>query len=543
MITTKSLKAAAARGDTDALFRLGYRFAFGRKRPRPTKWRYVVGLWRKAARAGRKGDDMVRFRYLMCGCAALTLVTAPARAEESTTYMAAFLDGKKVGYCRETRRVAEGKVTTTAEMVCAITREGATTALLEKGIITETADGKPLGFSIVQGTGPAAQTIRGTIGADGKLNVTVEAGGRSKRSTMDWPEGALMEEGFRLLEKKKGLKEGTTYTVKVFLAQALRAVPAVVRIGPAKEVDLLGRVVHLTEVKVTFKHPTGDSLWTRYVDDDLEEHKLVSSVLGGKFELIACHRSFALSKHGAKDFFEGAILASPVPLAKASSAKAVTYHLALKPGAVVVIVGTDGQTVRPGDEAIVLTVRPVRPPARASFPYKGADRAAREALKPTAFLESTDPKIVAAARKAVGEAGDAAEAVRRIEAFVREHLRKSDLSVGYATAREALESKQGDCTEHAVLAAAMCRAVGIPARIVSGLVYIGPHGGKPSAFAPHAWAKALVGDKWVYLDPARAGGYGAGHIALSAGDGRPDGFFRVVASLADMRIAKVEVQK
>ena len=52
METTKFLQKRAGEGDADAQFRVGYRLAFGRKRPRPTDWPYVLDLWNRAAEAG-----------------------------------------------------------------------------------------------------------------------------------------------------------------------------------------------------------------------------------------------------------------------------------------------------------------------------------------------------------------------------------------------------------------------------------------------------------------------------------------------------------
>jgi TPR repeat protein len=49
METTSYLRRRAQQGDADALFRLGYRLAFGRRRPRPTDWAAVVDLWQRAA--------------------------------------------------------------------------------------------------------------------------------------------------------------------------------------------------------------------------------------------------------------------------------------------------------------------------------------------------------------------------------------------------------------------------------------------------------------------------------------------------------------
>ena len=45
----------------------------------------------------------------------------------------------------------------------------------------------------------------------------------------------------------------------------------------------------------------------------------------------------------------------------------------------------------------------------------------------------------------------------------------------------------GDCTEHAVLAAAMCRAVEVPSRVAIGLVYVE----KESAFGSRCGPKYM----------------------------------------------------
>jgi transglutaminase-like putative cysteine protease len=63
-----------------------------------------------------------------------------------------------------------------------------------------------------------------------------------------------------------------------------------------------------------------------------------------------------------------------------------------------------------------------------------------------------------------------------------------------------LRTKVGDCNEHTALYVAMARALGIPARIAVGLVYI--HG----AFYYHAWPEVYLAEPdgrglWLPVDP------------------------------------------
>jgi transglutaminase-like putative cysteine protease len=70
----------------------------------------------------------------------------------------------------------------------------------------------------------------------------------------------------------------------------------------------------------------------------------------------------------------------------------------------------------------------------------------------------------------------------------------------HTTGAEALEQGSGVCQDHAHIFCAVCRALGIPARYVSGYVN---HGfGHDAHASSHAWAEALVEDLgWVGFDP------------------------------------------
>lgn len=353
-----------------------------------------------------------------------------------------------------------------------------------------------------------------------------------------------MAEGLRLLELKKGLVEGTAYSAKVFVPSMLGALDADIKVGPTKEVDLLGRVVILTEVTTIIKSGSGEIVSIGFVDENLKAQKTIVPIAGITVEMVACAKEFALSSDDPVDLIEKLFVRCPVSLADAQSAESIAYHLVPTGADKLQIRSTDNQTVRAdGKGGLIVTVQPVSAPTGISFPYKGSDKGALEAMKPTRFLQSENKQIVALAREAIGGTKDAAEAVERIERFVGWHIEEKSLSVGYASAVEVAASRQGDCSEHAVLTAAMCRAVGIPAEVVMGLVYVDEFAGYSQVFGGHAWAQAYVGGKWIGLDATghRPRGFGNTHIALGVGNGNPEDFFEMVTSLGNFRIAEVEV--
>jgi hypothetical protein len=329
----------------------------------------------------------------------------------------------------------------------------------------------------------------------------------------------------------------------------LQALDARIRIGPKKNVDLLGRIVALTEVTATLNMPgAGEIVTINFVDDDLRTQKSIMPVAGFQIEMVACPKEFALGENDVLDVVNKMFLASPQPLDNIGEVSSATYYLSPTKDANLIIPSSDNQKVqRLENGGVVVTVKPVAAPTGARFPYKGKDNAILEAARPTRFVQSDRKEIIDLARQAIGSTKDAAEAARKIEAFVAGFVEYKNLSVGYASAAEVAESRQGDCSEFAVLTAAMCRAVGIPAQVVVGIAYVKSFAGLQDRFGGHAWVQAYIGDKWIGLDAAfksaGLGGYDPGHIALSVGKGNPEDFFNVVSTIGQFKIEKVIVKK
>jgi hypothetical protein len=114
--------------------------------------------------------------------------------------------------------------------------------------------------------------------------------------------------------------------------------------------------------------------------------------------------------------------------------------------------------------------------------------------------------------------------------------------LGYADAVEALHTGSGDCTEYAVLLAALARAQGIPTRVVAGLVYSSRFTGKKDVFNPHMWVQAWDGARWRSYDAALMG-FDATHIVLSVGDGTPQQYEAAMRAISALRLEKAGVLK
>jgi transglutaminase-like putative cysteine protease len=147
-------------------------------------------------------------------------------------------------------------------------------------------------------------------------------------------------------------------------------------------------------------------------------------------------------------------------------------------------------------------------------------RVDRQYLASSRYLQVNDPDVMGHVFRAAQGVSDPAQVAIAMEKYVNQQIQRKDFSTALASAAEVARTLQGDCTEHAVLLAAMLRARNIPSRIAVGLVYIEPL----AAFGGHMWTEALLGDKWIPLDATLGnGGIGAAHIKLADSSFSDDG--------------------
>lgn len=161
-------------------------------------------------------------------------------------------------------------------------------------------------------------------------------------------------------------------------------------------------------------------------------------------------------------------------------------------------------------------------------------------LKANTWLEASDSRLLAAAEKATKENDSPAVKMKKLAVFTRKRLESKPQFSGYATALQAYQSRSGDCTEYAVLLAALGRAAQVPTRVVFGLSYSREKfHGKANAFAPHAWVQAWVDGAWRSFDAA-FDGFDAGHIALRVSDGNQEDFNAMFEKFNEIKIESMQ---
>ncbi|MDX1284295.1 MAG: transglutaminase-like domain-containing protein, partial [Draconibacterium sp.] len=147
-----------------------------------------------------------------------------------------------------------------------------------------------------------------------------------------------------------------------------------------------------------------------------------------------------------------------------------------------------------------------------AFPPGFTEEKLKKYLEPESLIESDHPVLIKEAKRITQDSKDSWEAVVKLSKWVGENIHGA--LPGGTSAINTYNTREGECGSHSRLLTAFCRAVGIPARLSIGCMYISFHGG---CFYQHAWTEVYMGDLgWKAVD-ATAHEFDfvdAGHIRL-----------------------------
>lgn len=158
-----------------------------------------------------------------------------------------------------------------------------------------------------------------------------------------------------------------------------------------------------------------------------------------------------------------------------------------------------------------------KPAADGSFRFDGSrypiskDAALPRHLRPSFLLDFDEPSVLAARKQAVQAYGER-PSVAELAQFVARYIDKKNMERAFDIASQVAARKEGDCTEHAVLLAAVLRAFGHAARVVQGLAIV-VLDGSPAAFG-HAWVEYHDGAVWKPADAALTGDLDVRYVPL-----------------------------
>lgn len=412
-------------------------------------------------------------------------------------------------------------------MLIEVGRAGRTLTITMDEQSTETLDGRPLSFSINERAAMVPTTTEGQI-KDGKVHFTKTQMGRTQEAVYDLPEGAMLTWGLYREQMKRGLEPGTKYDLPIYAPsiQPEKLTPGRFEVLAREAIDLFGRKVQTVKTRQTLKIRALLGAETEienftWFNEQGQALKLSMSMLAFNLELLACSKTVAMAKNDPAEIMVSTLIPAGRPI-DGEKAKAITYRIERRsPESSAKLPSIPEmrlqKIVSQSDTGIV-----VKRTRASAFTDKAEPAAlSREDLAlytaNSSILDYKDPEVARLVEKAVGGEKSPRRIADTLCRFVSDYVQTKGLNVGFATASEVARSKEGDCTEHGILLAAMGRGAGLPTRVVIGVVYTDRFADQRDVFVGHMWTQFHIDGRWVDLDAAfHQTDVDATHIAFGA---------------------------
>lgn len=366
-----------------------------------------------------------------------------------------------------------------------------TTARVDRNFVLQSFD-----FSLDPGTGPTR--VSGTVnGLQLALTVTTPTSSRSETRTLAEAPALALNLGRRLAAE--GLKEGARHQVQVFDPATLSNSPMTLVVRQRELVRMSGLPLPAFRVEMQFAGLSATS-WITDTGEVVREESALGMLVVKETPEEA--QRMAVSQRTRTDLIQAAAIAPKMKF-RIDDPRTVQRIVLKLTGAELpqADLNGSGQTgFAPADGAQLIEIRNPRHLGPGPFDPDAAGYLAAEPL-----IESDAPEILEEARVAVRGATDRREQAERLVRHVNALLDKKP-TISIPSAKEVLRTKIGDCNEHTALYVAMARAIGIPARIAVGLVYLN------GAFFYHAWPEVYLerrftrgvratSAQWLPVDP------------------------------------------
>lgn len=527
--------------------------------PRPTST--LTGTPTGTPTAFRLRRSALALLLLACGVSPQVAVgwpgaappTAPAAApaakpEAPATeefWYAISLGGKHAGYQRETRtRDADGTQTTAQEAVFVIRRGTLKVRNRIEASFTETKDHTPISMRVTRELGSSPVVEEYTFRKDA-VEVISHQDGRKLVQTRPRPSGEWLTpaqaENLIRLRQTSGAKQ-----------IVVRAIDPSVGLEPSTDtyalqgketLDVLGKKVPVWKYALTSSKLPGITQ-TVSLDERARLVRVEMDAAGDRMETIASTREAALRESEGPEIMVATFVKPDRPIREARRVQRAAYTLSVPKGELPDLPTAAAQTftrIDAGSGRVEVDVD------RRPITDDGSDPAY---LAASSAMNTQDEEIRSLSAKAVRGATTPTEKAAAVRRFVRDHIREKNLGSGFATASEVARSRSGDCTEHAVLAAALLRSAGVPARVASGLVYADQFSGEREVFAYHMWAQAFIEQDgkgtWIDVDATlpESPSFDATHIALVTSSLKEGEFERSMVNIAKvLGVLKVKVER
>ncbi|MEM1027338.1 MAG: transglutaminase-like domain-containing protein [Planctomycetota bacterium] len=463
-------------------------------------------------------------RFNTCFQCLILVLVMPVLAEptvEEDWYV--LLNGDdRIGYMHATAQTADnGDITTGQTVKLVMARAGTRMEIEIASSFVESAAGEPIqasstmnmgGLPLVTEVEFGEKAMKVSSGQGGRMNTTMQ-----RPIEGDWLPPAAMA---RYVEEQLAAGAETIQTRTVDVSSGLEPLELTMRVRGREDVEVYGKVVPAIAWDATVSAMPGVTM-REYVTDEGKSIKSTIALMPGmEITVLQADKALALSELTPAEMMAQTFVVPSRPIERPRELIRAKYQLKTKDGrALPHIPEVATQEAALGGQVAIGFAE-----AQGQWPEVEAY------LQASSILNHEDPAVRAWLEplQRVRLAGGQEAIAEFLRQEVHRKVQTKDLSVGFATASDVARTLQGDCTEHAVLLAALLRGAGIPSRCVSGLVYADQFAGHEGIFGYHMWTQAWIDDdgegpapgRWMDFDATLPGDtrFDATHIALSVSD-------------------------
>lgn len=441
--------------------------------------------------------------------------SAQASPDHDLWYVLDF-QGTRAGWMHDAQVTSDGVVTTSRQTLIEIKRGRVPIRITMSDLFVESPTGTLLTIrsEMNMGSTPIVKEFRFT---DDGVEVTTSQGDASTTSSAPIPDGPWLSPAAASDFVSQRLASGAETILYAVIEPSVGLAPVSMTytVLERTNVETAGKTVPAYKCGVRTSAMPGITS-VEYLDVTGLPIRSELDLGAMKMTILAADKALALAELDPPELMQSTFVRTSEPIKHARHTTHGVYVLSLPAGEIADLPTTGAQSISRVDDRtlrVVVTSPGGRP----------ADDADREAyLRSCSMIDCTDAKVVELSKKATRRSGDdpeeRAEAMRR---FVHRYINAKNLGVGFASASEVARTREGDCSEHGVLLAALLRADGIPSRVVSGVLYVDQFIGAKQIFGYHMWTQALLDidgkPTWVDLDATLPDQtpFDATHIALS----------------------------
>jgi hypothetical protein len=382
------------------------------------------------------------------------------------------------------------------------------TNLSWRTVLRQDKAGRTVSIDSVSQVGRVVSRVTAQI-ADVRAEITRETTAETRTTTIALPPGVRFDSGDDLLPAWNPATM-SRLEFENFNIDAMAVERVTIEALPGTPPDAQGRIAVLRKRYEGSELRAITRLW---LDSQGRIVEVWQPMFGTSITIRQTDRNTALYSHDALRALASTMTKSPFRISTSAMSGHIRYRFSFRDRVEFSLPQTAEQrvTAEPGFATVDI--------CEDCGPGMSGDEAdLATALKPTAWLQSDDPRIKAIAEPVATLPISDSQKMEMLLKKAKPFLGRVDFT-GHYSALETMSRHAADCTDAAVLLAAFGRAAGIPTRVVSGLVYSREsYHGVSNVFMPHSWTLAWVDGKWRSFDLA-LDDFDSTHIALTIGDG------------------------